>query len=60
MKKKVICPRCTGNGYIKVKEKVDWPSKERDIVVQCSMCDSEGEIEYGNGGSGSSRSDKTH
>ena len=56
----MICPRCTGNGYIKVKEKVDWPSKERDIVVQCSMCDSEGEIEYGNGGSGPSGSNKTN
>ena len=58
--KKKICPRCTGNGYIKVKEKVDWPSKERDIVVQCTMCNSEGEIEDGNGLQGSSGSNKTN
>ena len=56
--KKKICPRCTGNGYIKVKEKVTWPSKEREIVVQCSMCNSEGEIEDGNGRSGTVGSDK--
>ena len=36
-----ICPRCTGNGYIKVKKEV---GSNKDIVVQCTMCDSEGEI----------------
>jgi DnaJ-class molecular chaperone len=39
-----ICPRCKGNGYIKVKKEVTWPSKEQEIVVQCTMCNSEGEI----------------
>ena len=36
-----ICPRCKGNGYFKVKESVDQPV---DKVVQCPMCESEGEI----------------
>jgi len=39
--KKIICPRCKGNGYFVVKESVDQPL---DKVVQCSMCESEGEI----------------
>ena len=43
--KKIICPRCTGNGYIKVKKEVAYPSKEEIIVVQCTMCNSQGEIE---------------
>ena len=45
MKKKIICPRCKGNGYLKVKKEVQWPQKEEIIVVQCPMCNSEGEIE---------------
>ena len=44
-KKTKICPRCKGNGYIKVVKEVAWPSKEQEIVVQCRMCNSEGEIE---------------
>ena len=43
--KKRICPRCKGNGYIKVIKEVKWPSKAEEIVVQCTMCNSEGEIE---------------
>lgn len=42
--KKKICPRCSGNGYIKVVKEVAWPSKEEMIVAQCTMCNSEGEI----------------
>jgi DnaJ-class molecular chaperone len=41
--KKIVCPRCTGNGYIKIPhesvEKLD-----RSVIAQCSMCESEGEI----------------
>ena len=41
--KKVICPRCKGNGYIKIPhesvEKLD-----KSVIAQCSMCESEGEI----------------
>ena len=36
-----ICPRCKGNGYFTVKESVD---QLKDKVVQCPMCNSEGEI----------------
>ena len=39
--KKIICPRCTGNGYFKVKESVE---RQVDTVVQCPMCNSEGEV----------------
>ena len=40
--KKVICPRCTGNGFFKVKENIE---KQTDIVVQGPMCNSQGEID---------------
>jgi DnaJ-class molecular chaperone len=43
--KKRICPRCKGNGYIKVIKEVTWPQKQEEIVVQCPQCKSEGEIE---------------
>ena len=36
-----ICPRCSGNGFIKVKQSIEKPV---DIVVQCPMCNSEGEV----------------
>jgi len=40
---KIVCPRCKGNGYIKIPhesvEKLDKP-----VISQCSMCESEGEI----------------
>jgi DnaJ-class molecular chaperone len=40
--KKIICPRCTGNGFFTVKESVE---KQVDKVVQCPMCNSQGEID---------------
>ena len=40
--KKIICPRCRGNGFFKVKESVD---KLKDKIVQCPMCNSKGEID---------------
>ena len=40
--KKVICPRCRGNGFFKVKESVE---RQVDKVVQCTMCNSQGEID---------------
>ena len=40
--KKVICPRCTGNGFFKVKESIE---KQTDKVVQCTLCNSQGEID---------------
>jgi len=40
--KKIICPRCTGNGYLRIPNKdVGIP---KSIVAQCTMCESEGEI----------------
>ena len=40
--KKLICPRCKGNGFFKVKESVE---RQVDTVVQCPMCSSLGEID---------------
>ena len=39
--KTTICPRCKGNGYFTVKESATNPV---DIVVQCPMCNSQGEM----------------
>ena len=42
--KKIICPRCKGNGYIKIPhESVEKLNKP--VIAQCSMCESEGEID---------------
>jgi transcription elongation factor Elf1 len=41
LKTKIICPNCKGNGFIKVPFKL---AKE-DIVAQCTVCDSQGEID---------------
>ena len=38
---KIICPRCHGNGYIKVKESIENPV---EITQQCPNCNSQGEI----------------
>ena len=40
--KKIICPRCKGNGFFKVKESVE---RQVDKVVQCPMCSSQGEVD---------------
>ena len=38
-----ICPRCEGNGFIKIPNKsVEEPGKE--VTVQCTMCESQGEL----------------
>jgi len=40
---KAICPRCNGNGYIKIPNKsVEEPGKE--VTTQCTMCKSQGEL----------------
>ena len=36
-----ICPRCKGNGFFKVKESIE---RKVDVVVQCPLCNSEGEV----------------
>tara|TARA_R100001369_G_scaffold91436_1_gene132737 strand:- start:923 stop:1114 length:192 start_codon:yes stop_codon:yes gene_type:complete len=38
---KVVCPTCKGNGYIRVPFKL---TKEH-VVAQCTVCDSQGEID---------------
>ncbi len=38
-----LCPRCKGNGYIKVPNK-SVEELNKSITVQCPMCKSEGEI----------------
>jgi len=43
-KLKKICPRCKGNGYIRIPNtSVGDPTS---IVAQCTMCDSQGEVSY--------------
>ena len=38
-----ICPRCFGNGYIRIpNEAVGVP---KQVVAQCTMCKSQGEVE---------------
>ena len=39
--KKVICPVCKGNGYIRVPYKL----AREEVTAQCGICDSEGEID---------------
>ena len=38
---KMICPRCHGNGYIKVMDSIENPT---EIIHQCPQCNSQGEI----------------
>ena len=38
--KRIICPNCKGNGYIRVPYRL---AKE-EVIAQCGVCDSEGEI----------------
>ena len=43
-KETCICPRCKGNGYIKIPhESVE--KLEKSVIAQCTMCESEGEID---------------
>tara|TARA_R110000737_G_scaffold156728_1_gene185393 strand:- start:552 stop:743 length:192 start_codon:yes stop_codon:yes gene_type:complete len=41
--KNKICPRCTGNGYIRIPNQTVGNSKE--IITQCTMCNSQGELD---------------
>ena len=38
---KVPCPRCLGNGYIRVKESIE---NLTETIHQCPQCNSQGEI----------------
>ena len=41
-KERIICPRCTGNGYIRIPNKAVGFNEQ--VIVQCTMCNSQGEI----------------
>ena len=40
---KRTCPRCVGNGYIKIPNQA--VGNPQEIIAQCTMCESKGEIE---------------
>ena len=42
-KNKQICPRCTGNGYIRISNQA--VGNPNEIIAQCTMCSSKGEID---------------
>ena len=39
-----LCPRCGGNGYIKIPHK-SVEELNKTVTVQCPMCESRGEID---------------
>ena len=39
--KKVICPSCNGNGFIKV----PYHLAREEVVAQCNVCKSQGELD---------------
>ena len=43
-KLKTICPRCEGNGFIKVPNK-SVEELNKKVTMNCTMCDAEGELE---------------
>ena len=40
-KNKITCPTCKGNGYTVITYKLD----HKHEVIQCTVCDSQGEID---------------
>ena len=42
--RKIICPRCKGNGYIKIPHET-VEKLNRSVITQCTMCNSQGEID---------------
>ena len=39
-KPKAICPACKGNGYVKV----PYELSNEEVIVQCGVCESQGEV----------------
>jgi len=39
-----ICPRCKGNGYIRIPNK-SVEELKKEVTVPCTMCESRGEID---------------
>ncbi len=44
MTEKKTCPRCFGNGYIKIPAG-STEHQTKEIIAQCSQCNSQGEVE---------------
>ena len=40
-KNKIICPTCKGNGFVRVPYRL----AREEIVAQCGVCDSQGEVD---------------
>lgn len=40
-KKKVVCPTCGGNGYIRIPYRL----AEQEVTARCNVCHSKGEID---------------
>ena len=54
--KKIVCPRCKGNGYIKIPHQ-SVENLKRSVISQCTMCESQGEIDELKNNNISERSD---
>ena len=39
-KKKITCPTCKGNGYIRI----PYQLAKEEITAQCGVCESQGEV----------------
>ena len=39
--KRIICPNCKGNGFVRV----PYQLAKEEVHAQCGVCDSEGEID---------------
>ena len=39
-KSKVPCPNCKGNGFVRV----PYELAKEEVIVQCGVCESEGEV----------------
>ena len=40
LKNKVPCPNCKGNGFVRV----PYELTKEEVIVQCGVCESEGEV----------------
>ena len=40
LKNKVICPTCKGNGFVRV----PYELAKEEVIIQCGVCESEGEV----------------
>lgn len=40
LKNKVPCPNCKGNGFVRV----PYEMTKEEVIVQCGVCESEGEV----------------